>query len=112
MAKFIKQGNDISVLPRGYEYDLEPGKVYDLNIREIWGKVITKFSLNGKLSDMLSEARKNKLIERSVATDLHDFRENRNAYVHPEDRSTNFKVEDLRRWNSEIFELGKKEEEE
>ena len=76
------------------------------------GILKTKFSLNGKLSDMLSEARKNKLIERSVATDLHDFRENRNAYVHPEDRSTNLKVEDLRRWNSEIFELGKKEEEE
>lgn len=71
----------------------------------------TKFSLNGKLSNMLSEARKNKLIERSVATDLHNFRENRNAYVHPEDRTTNFKAEDLRRWNSEIFELEKKEEE-
>lgn len=71
----------------------------------------TKFSLNGKLSNMLSEARKNKLIERSVATDLHNFRENRNAYVHPEDRTTNFKVEDLRRWNSEISELEKKEEE-
>lgn len=69
----------------------------------------TKFSLNGKLSDMLSEARKNKLIERSIATDLHDFRENRNAYVHPEGRSANFKVEDLRRWASEIFELVKKE---
>lgn len=69
----------------------------------------TKFSLNGKLSNMLSEARKNKLIERSIATDLHDFRENRNAYVHPEDRSSNFKVEDLRRWASEIFELEEKE---
>ena len=72
----------------------------------------TKFSLNGKLSDMLSEARKNKLIERSIATDLHDFRENRNAYVHPEDRLSNFKVEDLRRWASEIFELEEKEEDE
>ncbi len=72
----------------------------------------TKLSLNGKLSDMLSEARKNKLIERSIATDLHDFRENRNAYVHPEDRSSNFKVEDLRRWTSEIFELEEKEEDE
>ncbi|MCF0117674.1 MAG: hypothetical protein HUJ61_06485, partial [Bacilli bacterium] len=64
-----------------------------------------KYKLNGKLSDMLSEARKSGTIERGIATDLHDFRENRNAYIHPEDRTTNFKADDLRRWSKEIFEL-------
>lgn len=50
MTKFIKQGNDISVLPRGLEYELEPGKVYDLKIREIWGRTITDFKLNGEMN--------------------------------------------------------------
>lgn len=65
-----------------------------------------KYKLDGKLSDMLSEARRSGVIERNIATDLHDFRENRNAYIHPEDRSANFKADDLRRWCKEIFELG------
>ena len=64
-----------------------------------------KFKLDGKLSDMLSEARRSGAIERNFATDLHDFRENRNAYIHPEDRTANFKADDLRRWSKEIFEL-------
>ena len=64
-----------------------------------------KFSLEGKLSDMLSEARKNGSIDKTIATDLHDFRENRNAFIHPEDRTSNFKPDDLRRWCKEIFEL-------
>lgn len=65
-----------------------------------------KYKLDGKLSDMLSEARRSGAIEKNIATDLHDFRENRNAYIHPEDRSANFKADDLRRWCKEIFELG------
>ena len=65
-----------------------------------------KYKLDGKLSDMLSEARRSGAIERNIATDLHDFRENRNAYIHPEDRSASFKADDLRRWCKEIFELG------
>lgn len=65
-----------------------------------------KYKLEGKLSDMLSEARKSGIIDRNIVNDLHEFRENRNAYIHPEDRTSNFKVDDLRRWNEEIFELG------
>ena len=65
-----------------------------------------KYKLEGKLSDMLSEARKSGIIDRNIVNDLHEFRENRNAYIHPEDRTSNFKVDDLRRWNDEIFELG------
>ena len=64
-----------------------------------------KYGLDGKLSDMLSEARMTGLIERSIVSDLHEFRESRNAYIHPEGRNTNFKADDLRRWNKEIFNL-------
>ena len=70
----------------------------------------TKYFLSGKLSDMLSEARNNKLIDISIISDLHNFRENRNAVIHPEDRTPNFKIEDLRRWANEIFDLSKMEE--
>ena len=71
-----------------------------------------KYELEGKLSDMLSEARKSGIIDRNIVNDLHEFRENRNAYIHPEDRTSNFKVDDLRRWNEEIFELGEEKENE
>lgn len=54
---------------------------------------------------MLFEARKNGSIDKAIATDLHDFRENRNAFIHPEDRTSSFKSDDLRRWCKEIFEL-------
>lgn len=65
----------------------------------------TQYGLDGKLSDMLSEARKKRLIDRNVISDLHSFRENRNANIHPEDRTANYKADDLRRWSKEIFDL-------
>lgn len=65
-----------------------------------------KYGLEGKLSDMLSDARRTGVIKREIATDLHDFRENRNAYIHPSDRKINFNVDDLRKWSKEIFEIG------
>lgn len=65
----------------------------------------TRFNLNGKLSDMLSEARKTGVIEKGVATDLHDFREVRNSYTHVDDREHEFTPNDLRRWCEEIFTL-------
>lgn len=67
MTKFIKQGNDITILPRGLEYDLEPGKVYDLKIREVWGRTITDFKLNGEMNmpPKLYQTKKDKMfIER------------------------------------------------
>ena len=64
-----------------------------------------KYNLDGKLSDMLSEARRSGIIDKKIISDLHDFRENRNAFVHPEDRTANFTPDDLRRWSDEIFDL-------
>lgn len=70
-----------------------------------------KFHLEGRLSDMLTKARSSGLFKRKIATDLHDFRENRNAYIHPEDRTSKFNADDLRRWSKEIFSLEEKENE-
>ena len=64
-----------------------------------------KYQLDGTLSDMLSEARRSGVIDKNIVSDLHDFRENRNAFIHPEDRTANFTVDDLRRWAKEIFDL-------
>ena len=64
-----------------------------------------KYRLVGTLSDMLSSARKSGLIDRNIVDDLHEFRENRNAFIHPEDRTANFTVDNLRNWAKEIFDL-------
>ncbi len=64
-----------------------------------------KYKLDGKLSDMLNDARSNGIIDNKIISDLHDFRDNRNAYVHPEDRTPNYNADDLRRWAKEIFDL-------
>lgn len=50
MANFIKQGNKVLPLPKGSEYDLEPGKIYDLLIKTVWGERITRFELNGEMN--------------------------------------------------------------
>ena len=64
-----------------------------------------KHNLKGTLSDMLNEFRKVSTIEKSIIDDLYLFKENRNACIHPSDRTSNFKVDDLRRWSNEIFDL-------
>lgn len=71
----------------------------------------TKYGLSGTLSDMLSEARRQQLIEKDIISDLHDFREARNANVHPDAPQVSFTPDDLRRWSLEIFDLAKKEDE-
>lgn len=71
----------------------------------------SKFGLDGTLSDMLSETRRQKVIDKDIVSDLHDFREARNAYVHQDAPTVRFTPDDLRRWSEEIFELTKKEDE-
>ena len=70
----------------------------------------SEFGLSGTLSDMLSEARRQKMIDKAIASDLHDFREARNANVHQGASSARFAPDDLRRWSAEIFALTKREE--
>ena len=50
MANFIKNGNNIIPFPKGLEYELEPGKVYDLLIKTVWGERVTKFVINGEMN--------------------------------------------------------------
>ena len=50
MANFIKSGNNITPFPKGLEYELEAGKVYDLLIKTVWGERVTKFTLNGEMN--------------------------------------------------------------
>lgn len=50
MANFIKNGNNIIPFPKGLGYELEPGKVYDLLIKTVWGERVTKFVLNGEMN--------------------------------------------------------------
>lgn len=64
-----------------------------------------KYKLEGKLSDMLNEARSSGIIDKNIISDLHDFRSNRNANIHPEDRVATYDADDLRRWAKEIFDL-------
>ena len=47
-AQFIKQGNDIRVKPDGLDYNLIPGKVYDLHWDD-WKNTYI-FSENGELN--------------------------------------------------------------
>lgn len=50
MSKFIKSNDRIIPFPTGIEYQLEAGKVYDLEIVQKWGEVITKFTINGEMN--------------------------------------------------------------
>lgn len=50
MSKFIKFDKQIIPMPKGSEYELENGKVYDLLIRTSWGETVTKFTINGELN--------------------------------------------------------------
>lgn len=77
MANFIKQGNTIYSLPRGYDYDLEPGKVYDLTIREVFGEMIAKLELNGEMNlpQTIYQTKKDKLFVKRV---LNNFNSNSN----------------------------------
>lgn len=65
----------------------------------------TKYQLKGSLSDMLSQARREGKIDKKIISDLHEFRENRNAFVHFQDRNISFDVDDLRTWAKEVFSL-------
>ena len=77
MTNFIKQGNTIYQLPKGSNYDLEPGKVYDLTIRELWGEMSAKLELNGEMNlpQTVYQTKKDKLFIKRV---LNNFNNNNN----------------------------------
>ena len=69
------------------------------------------FKLKGNLYEMIRDLQITGIIDDELINDLNTFRINRNTYVHSEDRSIKFKVEDLFRWNDEIFMLEEKKDE-
>lgn len=119
MKLFSNINDDINLIekalknPNNVELDLINKKIFSgeyqfvfVNLSAKLESILkTKYNLDGKLSDMLNKARSSKLIDKNIISDLHDFRENRNAIVHPEDRTANYKADDLRRWAKQIFDL-------
>lgn len=75
MTNFVKQGNKVMLLPKGAAYDLEPGKVYDLLIKTVWGEQVTKFEVNGEMNlpPTVYQTKKDKLFVERV---LKNFNEN------------------------------------
>ena len=70
-----------------------------------------QYNLSGKLSKMLNIAKKEKLIDSNILNDLNDFRESRNLTIHSTDKTKNYSVADLKRWEKEIFDLEAKKNE-
>lgn len=50
MSKFLKVDNRLMPMPKGSEYDLKPGEVYDLLIYTSWGETVEKLTINGELN--------------------------------------------------------------
>ena len=90
MANFIKQGNKVIPLPKGYAYDLEPGKVYDLLIKTVWGERVTKFELNGKMNlpPTVYQTKKDKLFIDRVLKNFNTSNKNTTGVLLTGDKGT------------------------
>lgn len=90
MANFIKQGNRVIPLPKGYAYDLEPGKVYDLLIKTVWGERVTKFELNGEMNLPLTvyQTKKDKLFIDRVLKNFNSSDKNTTGVLLTGDKGT------------------------
>ena len=90
MANFIKQGNRITPLPKGYAYDLEPGKVYDLLIKTVWGERVTKFELNGEMNlpPTVYQTKKDKLFIDRVLKNFNSSNKNTTGVLLTGDKGT------------------------
>lgn len=90
MANFIKQGNRVIPLPKGYAYDLEPGKVYDLLIKTVWGERVTKFELNGEMNlpPTVYQTKKDKLFIDRVLKNFNSSDKNTTGVLLTGDKGT------------------------
>lgn len=90
MANFIKQGNRVIPLPKGCTYDLEPGKVYDLLIKTVWGEQVTKFELNGKMNlpPTVYQTKKDKLFIDRVLKNFNSSDKNTTGVLLTGDKGT------------------------
>lgn len=90
MANFIKQGNRVIPLPKGCTYDLEPGKVYDLLIKTVWGEQVTKFELNGEMNlpPTVYQTKKDKLFIDRVLKNFNSSNKNTTGVLLTGDKGT------------------------
>lgn len=90
MANFIKQGNRVIPLPKGCAYDLEPGKVYDLLIKTVWGEQVTKFELNGEMNlpPTVYQTKKDKLFIDRVLKNFNSSDKNTTGVLLTGDKGT------------------------
>ena len=90
MANFIKNGNNITPFPKGLEYELEPGKVYDLLIKEVWGEQVTRFTLNGEMNlpPKVYQTRKDKVFVNRVLKNFYSSEKNTTGVLLTGDKGT------------------------
>lgn len=90
MANFIKQGNRVIPLPKGCTYDLEPGKVYDLLIKTVWGERVIKFELNGEMNlpPTVYQTKKDKLFIDRVLKNFNSSDKNTTGVLLTGDKGT------------------------
>lgn len=90
MANFIKNGNNIIPFPKGLEYELEPGKVYDLLIKTVWGERVTKFELNGEMNlpPTVYQTKKDKLFIDRVLKNFNSSDKNTTGVLLTGDKGT------------------------
>ena len=90
MANFIKNGNNIIPLPKGLEYELEPGKVYDLLIKTVWGERVTKFVINGEMNlpPTVYQTKKDKIFVDRVLNNFNSSGKNTTGVLLTGDKGT------------------------
>ena len=90
MANFIKNGNNIIPFPKGFEYELEAGKVYDLLIKTVWGERVTKFTLNGEMNlpQTVYQTKKDKLFVDRVLKNFFSSEKNTTGVLLTGDKGT------------------------
>lgn len=90
MANFIKNGNNIIPFPKGLEYELEPGKVYDLLIKEVWGEQVTRFTLNGEMNlpPKVYQTKKDKVFVNRVLKNFYSTEKNTTGVLLTGDKGT------------------------
>ena len=90
MANFIKNGNNITPFPKGLEYELEPGKVYDLLIKEVWGEQVTRFTLNGEMNlpPEVYQTKKDKVFVNRVLKNFYSSEKNTTGVLLTGDKGT------------------------
>lgn len=90
MTDFIKNGNNLTVIPNGITYTLEAGKVYDLDIYKSFGEVVTKFTINGELNmpPTIYQTKKDKMLVDRVLNRFNNTEHNTTGVLLTGDKGT------------------------